>query len=66
MALDIGSRLGPYELLGLLGSGGIGEVYRARDTASTRRWPIKASPADCGSTGQPATGSSAKLAPSGD
>src|SRR5205085_5713734 len=41
MALSIGARLGPYEILSALGAGGMGEVYRARDTRLNRDVAIK-------------------------
>ncbi len=41
MLLTTGSRLGPYEIVGELGAGGMGEVYRARDTRLDRPVAIK-------------------------
>ena len=41
MTLSAGSRLGPYEILSPLGAGGMGEVYRARDTRLERTVAIK-------------------------
>jgi serine/threonine protein kinase len=44
MALTAGTKLGPYEVLGELGAGGMGEVYRARDTRLDRTVAIKILP----------------------
>ncbi len=44
--LSEGSRLGPYEITNLLGAGGMGEVYRARDTRLGREVAVKILPRD--------------------
>ena len=45
MALPLGTKLGPYEIVAPLGAGGMGEVYRARDTRLNRDVAIKILPA---------------------
>jgi serine/threonine protein kinase len=44
MGLAAGTKLGPYELLAILGAGGMGEVYTARDTHLNRTVAIKILP----------------------
>ena len=44
MSLAPGTRVGPYEVIGALGAGGMGEVYRARDARLDRDVAIKILP----------------------
>ena len=65
MSVNAGTRFGPYEFFPLRGAGGMGEVYRARDTRLDRTVAIKILPA---SSRRPcricASDSTAKRAPS--
>ena len=44
MAIQVGQRLGPYEILSAIGARGMGEVYRARDTRLERTVAVKILP----------------------
>ena len=46
MSLAAGTKLGPYEIVSPIGAGGMGEVYRARDTTLKRDVALKVLPAD--------------------
>src|SRR6185295_10765202 len=49
MPLSAGTRLGPYELVGIIGAGGMGQVYRAKDTRLDRIVAIKVLPPELAS-----------------
>ncbi|CAN5743921.1 hypothetical protein BH18ACI5_BH18ACI5_09510 [soil metagenome] len=53
MTLAAGSRLGPYEIVGPLGEGGMGEVYRAKDTRLERMVALKVLPDGIAASPQP-------------
>ena len=53
MALTSGTKLGPYEIVSPLGAGGMGEVYRARDTRLDRTVAIKILPTHLSSNPEP-------------
>ena len=52
MRLAAGTKLGPYEIVAPVGAGGMGEVYRARDTRLERTVAIKVIPQEFAPDGQ--------------
>src|SRR6188474_3747436 len=52
MTMETGARLGPYEILGPIGAGGMGEVYRAKDTRLGRDVAVKVLPAHMSSSAE--------------
>jgi serine/threonine protein kinase len=66
MSPAAGTRLGPYEVLGLIGAGGMGEVHRARDTRLDRTVAIKVIPHEFSADPDPSAGSGSSRAKSRD
>ncbi len=63
MTLAAGTNLGPYEIVAPLGAGGMGEVYRARDTKLRREVAIKVLPGNLSVGKSPRTRSSPGASP---
>ena len=61
MAILSGKRLGPYEILSAIGAGGMGEVYRAKDTRLDRVIAIKVLPSHLADRADCENGSTARL-----
>ena len=66
MPLAAGTRLGPYEVLGPIGAGGMGEVYKARDTRLDRLVAIKLLAAELSGDTDPSAGAGSSRAKSRD
>lgn len=63
MRLEAGTRLGHYEVVGEIGSGGMGEVYKAKDSKLGREVAIKVLPAETPRTRSDFGASNKKRAP---
>jgi len=64
MTLTPGTKLGPYEIVALIGAGGMGEVYRARDARLGRDVAVKVLPTSLPPIRSASAGSSRKPGPS--
>lgn len=56
LTLEAGTRVGAYEIIGALGAGGMGEVYRAKDSKLKREVALKVLPAAVANDGSASNG----------